>query len=32
MNVGIVKMVAVTISVIFLVHLVGCFWFLQARM
>lgn len=32
MNVGIMKMVTVTVSVFFLVHLVGCFWFLQAKL
>ena len=32
MNVGIVKMIMVAVSVMFLVHLIGCFWFLQAKL
>jgi len=32
MNVGIVKMITVTISVFFLIHLVGCMWFLVAKL
>jgi hypothetical protein len=32
MNVGIVKMVTVTISVFFLIHLIGCMWFLFAKL
>ncbi len=32
MNVGIVKMVTVTISVFFLIHLIGCLWFLFAKL
>ena len=32
MNVGIVKMVSVTISVFFLIHLIGCMWFLVAKL
>jgi len=32
LNVGIVKMITVLVSVFFLVHLVGCFWFLQAKL
>lgn len=31
MNTGIVKMVTVTVSVFFIVHLIGCMWFLQAK-
>lgn len=31
-NVGIVKMITVLVSVFFLVHLVGCFWFMQAKL
>ncbi|CDW89227.1 cation channel family protein [Stylonychia lemnae] len=32
MNAGIVRMISVTITVFFLVHLVGCFWFLSAKL
>jgi hypothetical protein len=32
MNVGIVKMITVTVSVFFIVHLMGCFWFMQAKL
>jgi Ion channel len=32
MNVGIVKMITVTVSVFFLVHLIGCLWFMQAKL
>jgi hypothetical protein len=32
MNVGVVKMLMVAVSVLFLVHLMGCFWFLIARL
>jgi len=28
MNTGIVKMVTVAVSVFFLIHLIGCMWFL----
>lgn len=28
MNVGVVKMINVTVSVFFIVHLIGCLWFL----
>jgi hypothetical protein len=32
MNAGIVRMITVTISVFFLVHLVGCIWFLSSKL
>ena len=32
MNAGIMKMITVTFTVFFFVHLVGCFWFLQAKL
>jgi hypothetical protein len=32
MNVGVFKMLMVAVSVLFLVHLMGCFWFLQAKL
>lgn len=32
LNAGIVRMISVTISVFFLVHLVGCIWFLTAKL
>ncbi len=31
MNTGIVKMVTVSVSVFFMIHLIGCMWFLQAK-
>ena len=32
MNAGIMKMITVAVTVFFLVHLVGCLWFLQAKL
>lgn len=32
MNAGVMRMISVTISVFFLVHLVGCLWFLSAKL
>jgi hypothetical protein len=32
MNAGVVRMISVTVTVFFLVHLVGCFWFLSAKL
>jgi hypothetical protein len=31
MNAGIMRMITVTISVFFMVHLIACLWFLQAK-
>lgn len=32
MNAGIVRMIQVSVTVFFLVHIVGCIWFFQAKL
>ena len=32
MNAGIMRMISVTITVFFIVHLMSCFWFLSAKL